>query len=242
MQAASTPQQLASLVRAGLTASTRHAAAHRSRAARLQATAQKRVGPPETLLAQMMVIGQALRPAQKRRSRQPRVAPSSRKTTRLGGLRVAAREAQRARSRAQRALTVAQRRAKLTETPPPAAQSCALQEDQIAGQAQASSQARSAGSEQGQARLDIRTVAQPGQRSTPQRSGAARAYAAAHKKHAHAQQLPAVAPISKQAPHRAQKRASRRLTQPGRLRALLQEAELVHGRTQGAHALSHKRD
>ena len=171
-----------------------------------------------------------------------RVAPSSRKTARLGRLRAAARAAQQVRSQAHRALRLAQRRVELVEIPPPAAQSGALQEDQMAGQAQASSQACSAGSEQAQACLSISTEAQPGHRSTPQRSRAARAHAAARKEHAHAQQLRAVAPIRKQAPHRAQKHASRRVTQPGRLGKMIQEAELVHGRTQHVDVFVQKRD
>ena len=59
MQVLSTPQQRVSPVRAGLTASTRRAAAHRSRAARVQAMALRRHAPPPTLLARRMTVGQA---------------------------------------------------------------------------------------------------------------------------------------------------------------------------------------
>ena len=206
VQVASTPQQRASLVRAGLAASTRHAAAHRSRTARVQATAVKRHAPPPTLLARRMQAGQAPRQAQKLRSqawkhhsRRPRIGPS-RKTTQPSMLRAAAREAQQVQSRSHRALTLARRRAPATRTAPSAVQSCAQREDQTARQAQSSSRGGSAGSEQDLTRLDIRTETQPGHVHHPQRTRAARARAAAQRRSTHADEVSAVASDSQHDP------------------------------------------
>ena len=116
---ASAQQQAASPVRAGLAATTRNAAAQRSRVARTQATAQRRHAPPEDLLAEAMVIEPAPRkaqkprsPAKKRCSRQPRVA-CSRKTMQPDMLK-AIRAAQQSQSRSQRAQALAQKRGHLS--------------------------------------------------------------------------------------------------------------------------------
>ena len=248
MQVLSTPQQRVSPVRAGLTASTRRAAAHRSRAARVQAMALRRHAPPPTLLARRMTVGQAPRQAQqlrsrawKHHSRRPAIGPS-RTTTQPALLRAAAREAQQAQSRSQRALTSARRRAHSTRAPPPAAKGCAQQEDQTAGQAQSSSQGGLAGSEQGSAaRLDISSETHPCHNKHPQRSRAA-ARAAAQRRRMHAHELPAVALDSQHALHCVQKHLSKVLAKPRRLMAAIRAAALTHGRAHRADAQEQKRD
>ncbi len=248
LQAACTLRQRATLVRAGLAASTRRAAAHRSKAARVQATALKRHAPPAPLLTQMMTIGRTPRQAKESHSRAskccsrgPRVAPS-RKATQLVMLRAADREAQQVQRRSHRALILAQRRSQVTGSPPPAAQSCDKREDQTAGQAHTSSQGGLTGSEQGLRCLDITTETRLGRDHHTQRSRVAHAHAAAQRRNTHADELPTVASNSQHAPHRAQGHLSERSAQPGRLMAAAQKAELAHGRFYRASALLQKRD
>lgn len=111
-------QQGASLIRARMFASTRQAAAQRSRAARLQATAQKRQLLAQSLLPQnltplpqAMTIGQA---PQKPHGKKLRGAPR-RKTVQPKRIQPAAWEAQQAQSKAQRALALTERRCQATE-------------------------------------------------------------------------------------------------------------------------------
>ena len=122
-QGTRTQEQAVSMTKPGLTAGTSRmqAAVQRSRAARLQATAQRRSAPPEVLMLLTMTMGRAPRQARKlRRSRQPRDVPR-RKSTAAERLTAAAREAQRAQSKAQRASALAQKRSQLTAAAPSAA-------------------------------------------------------------------------------------------------------------------------
>ncbi len=96
------------------------AAVQRSRAARMQATAQRRYAPLEVMMLLTMTMGQAPRQAQKlRSSRQPR-AEQRRKSTASERLRAAAREAQSTHSKAQRASALAQKRSLATGATPTA--------------------------------------------------------------------------------------------------------------------------
>ena len=102
-------------------ASSRKAAVQRSRAARIQATNQKRRVALQTLLTPAMTVGQASYPTQKPRSKKQRTVLSA-KTTQPERLKAAAREAQLARSRAGRASVLAQRRGQAAVPPPSPAQ------------------------------------------------------------------------------------------------------------------------
>ena len=213
LQAAHAQPQGASPVRTGLTAITRHAAARKSRIACIQAAAQRRHVPLETLLAQAMTIGQAPRQAQKPRSReqkhcsrQPRLACSG-KSTQLDMLR-AARAAQLAQSRSKRASALARSRSEAAEALPAA--------------------------------LCLQATAGPP--AEMQGSRAVCAHASAHQKHAHANNSPAAASDSQQAPHQAENRMSKILSQPAMLRLATQRADLARGRAQRAHAVFQKRE
>ena len=96
--------------------SSRQAAVQRSRAARVQATNQKRRVALQTLLTPAMTVGQASYQTQKPRSKKHRTVPSA-KTTQPESLRAAARETQLARSRAERASVLAQRRGQAAVSP-----------------------------------------------------------------------------------------------------------------------------
>ena len=98
-------------------ASSRKAAVQRSRAARIQATNQKRRVALQTLLTPAIIVGQATHQTQKPRSKKHRTVPSA-KTTQPERLRAAAQEAQLARSRAERASVLAQRRGQAAVSPP----------------------------------------------------------------------------------------------------------------------------
>ncbi len=221
LQAARTQQQRASVFRAGLSAgaSRRQATAQRSGIARLQATAQKRLAPPQLFLAPSMTIGQAPRQAQKVRSRQPRSV--SRKSIRqpvrlwaagrrpqLAQIRTQRASAQLARSRAQRASILAQRRGQVTETSAAAAHTAAK-----AAEAPAS-------------------AAQPGK--------AACTRTAAHKRHALASSLSALASGTQQALRGALDRFSRQprvaagkvATTPEKLRAAGRHAHQMQSSAQ----------
>ena len=221
LQVASMQQQRASVYRAGLAAgaSTRQAAAQRSSAARLQATAQKRRAPPQLFLAPTMTIGQAPRQVQNMCSRQPRSAsrntirqPVSPRAGRTGRANRAAQHmrirsqrasAQLARSRAERASTLAQRRAQATPTDAKAAE-----------------------------------------------AAAARVKPGAHKQHAHASRLAALASGAQQALRGALHRFSRQpraatgqaATTPEKLRAAARHAHLMQSSAERGKGLSLKRN
>ena len=114
-------QQGASLIRARMFASTRHAAAQRSRAARLQATAQKRQSPAQSLLPQeltplpqAMTLGQAPQISGGRKL----TGALRRKTVQPKRLQSAAWEALQAQSKAQRASVLAERRSRAASLSP----------------------------------------------------------------------------------------------------------------------------
>ena len=227
---ATAQQQGASPVRAGLTMITRHAAAQRSSIARTQATAQKRHVPPEVLLASpealpapTMTIGQAPRKTQKQRrraqkrcSRQPAAGHSS-KTTQPRAAR-SIKSTQPNMLREARAAQQAQSGSKRAST-----------------LAQKRSQAAGASSPP--------ECSQAADTPSPrvQRSKAARARAAAQKKPSHAEDVSAVASDGQQAPQCAERRLSRRLTEPAVLRAAARKAELARGKAQRADILLQKR-
>ena len=121
LQAVMTQQQRASILRGVRMVSSRQAAVQRSRAARVQATNQKRRVALQTLLTPAMTVGQASYQTQKPRSKKHRTVPSA-KTTQPESLRAAARETQLARSRAERASVLAQRRGQAAVPPPSPAQ------------------------------------------------------------------------------------------------------------------------
>ncbi|CAL5229232.1 g12517 [Coccomyxa viridis] len=215
--AATAQQQGASPVRAGLTMVTRHAAAQKSSIARVQATAQKRRAQPQALLAPAMTVGQAPQQTRKPRSRAQKSCSRklrvghSSKPTQPDRLR-AARAAQQAQSMSQRASTLAQRRSPVSRL-----------------------------SQAAETPLPAFCFQVTGTSPDAQKSRGARARAPTPKKHAHAEEIPAAASDSQPAPQSAEKRLSRRLSEPAMLRVAARKAELARGRAQRADILSQKR-
>lgn len=264
LQAPRTQQQRASVFRAGLaaSASTRQIAAQRSSIARLQATAQKRLAPPQLFLAPAMTMGQAPLQVQKMHSRQPRRA--SRKNIRqtvslragragradraaqLMRMRTQHASAQLARGRAERASTLAQRRAQAAGTDASAAQTDAQATDTPASAIQTSAPATE--TDAAAAQTDAEATEAPA--SAPQPSRAARVKPGAHKQRAHASTPSALASGTQHASRGALDRfgrqprvaAGKAATTPERARAAARRAHLMQSIAQRSKGLSLKRD